>query len=130
MEKDLQFCHPRWPEEKKYIGAELEQIRSYHRTYFRDPWNIYEWVKCIYLSLKNFDILYRTEFHRTKVPEIWVAGEKKLSVKILSNIMLMYSDIFAPTVHICKITHMIFTGCIRSGSQSGHHAYINSGIWW
>lgn len=44
MEKDLKFCHPRWPEEEKYLRSELAQIRSYQRTYFRDPWNIFEWI--------------------------------------------------------------------------------------
>lgn len=44
MEKDLDFCHPRWPEEKQYLTSELLQIRGYQRTYFRDPWNIFEWV--------------------------------------------------------------------------------------
>ena len=44
MEKDLKFCHPRWPEEEKYLRSELAQIRAYQRTYFRDPWNIFEWI--------------------------------------------------------------------------------------
>ena len=44
MERDLVFCHPRWPEEEKYLRSELAQIRSYQRTYFRDPWNIFEWL--------------------------------------------------------------------------------------
>lgn len=44
MEKDLEYCHPRWPEERQYLSSELLQIRGYQRTYFRDPWNIFEWV--------------------------------------------------------------------------------------
>uniref|UniRef100_A0A7M5WS19 Ion transport domain-containing protein n=1 Tax=Clytia hemisphaerica TaxID=252671 RepID=A0A7M5WS19_9CNID len=44
MEKDLEYCHPRWPEEKQYLTSELLQIRGYQRTYFRDPWNIFEWI--------------------------------------------------------------------------------------
>ena len=44
MEKDLEYCHPRWPEERQYLTSELLQIRGYQRTYFRDPWNIIEWV--------------------------------------------------------------------------------------
>ena len=44
MSKDLDYCHPRWPEEKKYLDSELVQIRTYQRTYFREPWNIFEWI--------------------------------------------------------------------------------------
>lgn len=44
VEKDLQYCHPRWPEEKKYLESELAQIRTFQRTYFREPWNIFEWI--------------------------------------------------------------------------------------
>ena len=44
LEKDLQYCHPRWPEERKYLESELAQIRTFQRTYFREPWNIFEWI--------------------------------------------------------------------------------------
>ncbi|XP_065055381.1 transient receptor potential cation channel subfamily A member 1-like isoform X4 [Rhopilema esculentum] len=44
VERDIDYCHPRWPEEKKYLDSELQQIRTYQRTYFRDPWNIFEWI--------------------------------------------------------------------------------------
>ena len=44
VEKDLQYCHPRWPEERKYLESELAQIRTFQRTYFREPWNIFEWI--------------------------------------------------------------------------------------
>eukprot|EP00111_Clytia_hemisphaerica_P008770 TCONS_00025648-protein len=44
VEKDLQYCHERWPEEKKYLESELAQIRTFQRTYFREPWNIFEWI--------------------------------------------------------------------------------------
>ena len=47
LQKDLKFCHPRWPEEEKYLNSELEQIREYQRTYFRDAWNIIEWVSYV-----------------------------------------------------------------------------------
>ncbi|XP_065663270.1 uncharacterized protein LOC100211734 [Hydra vulgaris] len=44
VEKDLRYCHPRWPEERKYLESELAQIRTFQRTYFREPWNIFEWI--------------------------------------------------------------------------------------
>ena len=44
IEKDIDYCHPRWPEERKYLDSELQQVRTYQRTYFREPWNIFEWL--------------------------------------------------------------------------------------
>ena len=45
MERDLENCHPRWPEERRYLEGELERIRRNTRgTYFRNAWNIIDWV--------------------------------------------------------------------------------------
>eukprot|EP00794_Sanderia_malayensis_P014412 gene14412-15918_t len=45
VERDLENCHPRWPEERRYLEGELERIRRNTRgTYFRNAWNIFDWV--------------------------------------------------------------------------------------
>jgi len=45
VERDLENCHPRWPEEKRYLEGELERIRRNTRgTYFRNAWNIIDWI--------------------------------------------------------------------------------------
>ena len=49
MEKDLIYCHPRWPEEKKYILQELDQIRETRISYFSDLWNVTDWVTYVCL---------------------------------------------------------------------------------
>ena len=47
IERDLHFCHPKWPGEEKFVQSEIDYIKAYKRTYFRDPWNIFEWLHYI-----------------------------------------------------------------------------------
>ena len=51
LNEDLKFCHPRWPEEEAYLRSEMEQIKRYQETYFREAWNIFEWVTYIVIVL-------------------------------------------------------------------------------
>ena len=78
MEKDLKFCHPRWPEEEKYLRSELTQIRSYQRTYFRDPWNIFEWITyVVVLTLILTRILFVASDNKTAQsihPRVYALG--------------------------------------------------------
>ena len=40
----MQFCHPRWPEERKYILQELEEVDKSTISYFKDAWNYFDWI--------------------------------------------------------------------------------------
>jgi len=44
LEKDMQFFHPRWPEERKYILQELEMVENSTISYFKDAWNYFDWI--------------------------------------------------------------------------------------
>lgn len=44
LQKDLKFCHPRWPEERKYLEMELREISELGISYFNDAWNYFDWV--------------------------------------------------------------------------------------
>lgn len=44
LEKDLQFSHPRWPEERKYLEMERNDILDSGISYFNDAWNYFDWV--------------------------------------------------------------------------------------
>ncbi|XP_032236009.2 transient receptor potential cation channel subfamily A member 1 isoform X2 [Nematostella vectensis] len=44
LEKDLQYCHPRWPEERKYLEMELREIADSGISYFNDAWNYFDWI--------------------------------------------------------------------------------------
>lgn len=49
IQKDLKYCHPRWPEEKKYILQELDRIKESDVRYFADMWNMLDWVTYIWI---------------------------------------------------------------------------------
>ncbi|XP_069127944.1 uncharacterized protein [Argopecten irradians] len=44
IEQDLQFCHPRWPEEELFLRAELKDLDKMSPKYFKDYWNVFDWV--------------------------------------------------------------------------------------
>ncbi|XP_012558139.2 uncharacterized protein LOC100201978 isoform X1 [Hydra vulgaris] len=45
VERDLQYAHPRWPEERRYLISQMDNIRNSNVTsYWKDGWNIFEWI--------------------------------------------------------------------------------------
>lgn len=44
LQRDLQFCHPRWPAERKYLEMELREISESGISYFTDGWNYFDWI--------------------------------------------------------------------------------------
>ena len=46
LERDLEFCHPRWPEEARYLECEIKMIKDSNALHFQDSWNYLEWVCC------------------------------------------------------------------------------------
>ena len=36
IEKDIEYCHPRWPEEREYLESELEALEDLNPKYFSD----------------------------------------------------------------------------------------------
>eukprot|EP00794_Sanderia_malayensis_P014065 gene14065-15531_t len=44
LERDLRFCHPRWPEEKKYLQQEIKEVNTTTISYFKDAWNYFDWI--------------------------------------------------------------------------------------
>ncbi|XP_032874770.1 short transient receptor potential channel 2-like [Amblyraja radiata] len=47
--KDLNLCHPRWPEEESYLKKQLSALDDLHPHYFNDFWNLFDWL--VYLLL-------------------------------------------------------------------------------
>ena len=68
----------RWPEEEKYVRSELQSIRSYHRTYFRDPWNIFEWITYMVVLLliltRVITIVVHTPTAKKLHPRMYAVG--------------------------------------------------------
>ena len=43
MSKDYQYCHPQWPEEKRYLKSEIERVRKMQQS-SNSAWAYYEWL--------------------------------------------------------------------------------------
>ena len=51
VKRDLQFCHPRWSQEEKFIKQHVKQIKERERFYFQDRWNYFDWVTYVMLII-------------------------------------------------------------------------------
>lgn len=69
LSRDKEYCHPRWPEELRYLEQELKSLRGQRALLFKDAWNHFEWFTCAILLatvltyvinfLYNSDTAYR-----------------------------------------------------------------------
>ena len=50
LEKDLQYCHPRWPQEEMYLKSEIKAIRDTPLISTGDSWIYFDWF-CLFLIL-------------------------------------------------------------------------------
>ena len=45
LESELENCHPKWPDERKYIESEINRVWNFSGTYSRNmAWSVFEWL--------------------------------------------------------------------------------------
>lgn len=44
LDRDLEFAHPQWPEERDYIERERRELDESDSSYIRDKWNHFDWL--------------------------------------------------------------------------------------
>ena len=71
VQRDLQFCHPQWPEERRFLISEISRINSSLKSTLFDWWILFEWLT--FLSL--------------------------LSIMVTRGVAIMYKDHFADSLH-------------------------------
>ncbi|ELU06894.1 hypothetical protein CAPTEDRAFT_184604 [Capitella teleta] len=42
--RDIDFAHPRWPEEEQFLRCEINELDKMTPQYFNDFWNIFDWI--------------------------------------------------------------------------------------
>ncbi|KAK3576791.1 hypothetical protein CHS0354_002574 [Potamilus streckersoni] len=47
--QDMEYCHPRCPDEKAFLQMELDDLQDTHESYFSDYWNIFDWICYVFL---------------------------------------------------------------------------------
>ena len=51
IKRDLQYSHPRWTQEERYIKQHVRQIKERKRFYFQDIWNYLDWMTYMMLLI-------------------------------------------------------------------------------
>ena len=49
LTRDIEFCHPRWPEERAYIEREIAELAELKASYLVDWWNYFDWLTYIFI---------------------------------------------------------------------------------
>ena len=52
--RDIQYCHSRWPEERRYLNSEMDLVSSSSKYYLNNGWNIFELCTNIVMAIVLF----------------------------------------------------------------------------
>eukprot|EP00112_Aurelia_sp_Birch-Aquarium-sp1_P026162 Seg91.6 transcript_id=Seg91.6/GoldUCD/mRNA.D3Y31 product="Serine/threonine-protein phosphatase 6 regulatory ankyrin repeat subunit C" protein_id=Seg91.6/GoldUCD/D3Y31 len=65
LEKDLKFCHPRWPHEKRFLDATIGLLKSQVSVYFKRFSTYFEWLTAAIMLLQaSFSFLHTFDHER------------------------------------------------------------------
>ena len=49
IERDIEYCHPRWPQEAQYINAEIKAVKSLSIMTGSDHWIYFDWITLAFI---------------------------------------------------------------------------------
>ena len=61
LERDIQYCHPRWTQEAKYINAEIKEVRNLSLISGSESWIYFDWLALLFILATI--ISHATFFH-------------------------------------------------------------------
>ena len=75
LQQDRQYCHPRWPQEEKYLDSEINAVKNLSLVSTSNWWIYFDWA-CLFLVLaamvtKTLFFLYDDEAHVSELVESW-----------------------------------------------------------
>lgn len=75
LDQDLKYCHPRWPEERKYLEMERDDVANSGISYFNDAWNYFDWVTYAWILgiivTRIFAVLLNSETAESLHPRVF-----------------------------------------------------------
>lgn len=75
LDRDLHYCHPRWPEERKYLEMERNEIIDSGISYFNDSWNYFDWVTYAWILgiivTRIFAVVLKNDSARSLHPKVF-----------------------------------------------------------
>ncbi|XP_065663977.1 transient receptor potential channel pyrexia isoform X2 [Hydra vulgaris] len=113
VQRDLDFCHPQWPEERSYIILEIERIKKSKVLYFKDLWNLLDWIAYLWILLGvcfriaalsgNQDAAkYHKKILAFSMTVIWLRLLKVVKVyQFLGPFIVMLGHIMKDTIKFC-----------------------------
>lgn len=121
LQRDLQYAHPRWPEERAYLEREIRTIGEYQASYLKDQWNFLDWITqflmtaTITLHIVNYRVRTKETRDAMRITAsvtmifLWLRLLKYARpFKTLGLFVVMLSHVIVDTLKILFLTMHIF----------------------
>jgi hypothetical protein len=107
LERDLPYCHPRWPDEKRYLDGEIKAVREERLLSSQDGWFYIDWVALILIM--GSAISHATFFFldTEKVYNIHIRFVCVLLIVIWFRIMKYARPFKGPGPFVALFSHML-----------------------
>lgn len=107
LERDLPYCHPRWPDEKRYLDGEIKAVREERLLSSQDGWFYIDWIALILIM--GSAISHATFFFldTKKVYNIHIRFVCLLLIVIWFRIMKYARPFKGPGPFVALFSHML-----------------------
>ncbi|XP_046863992.1 transient receptor potential cation channel subfamily V member 6-like [Xenia sp. Carnegie-2017] len=107
LERDLPFCHPRWPDEKKYLDGEIKAVREERLLSSQDGWFYIDWFALVLIMASA--ITHATFFflNTSQVYDIHIRSICLLLIVIWFRIMKYARPFKGPGPFVALFSHML-----------------------
>ena len=107
LKKDLRYCHPKWPEEQRYLDQEIKSLDEHKPLIFHDSWNYLEWITCSMLLATVASHLVDYFAHSVLTSKVHIRISAALLIVLWLRIM-KYARPFKTTgPFVVMLAHMV-----------------------
>ncbi len=107
LERDLPYCHPRWPDEKRYLDGEIKAVREERLLSSQDGWFYIDWFALILIMASAISHATFFFLDTEKVYNIHIRFVCLLLIVIWFRIMKYARPFKGPGPFVALFSHML-----------------------
>lgn len=107
LERDLPYCHPRWPEEKRYLDSEIKAVREERLLSSQDGWFYIDWFALILILASTVSHATFFFLDTTNAYNIHIRTVCLLLIVIWFRIMKYARPFKSPGPFVALFSHML-----------------------
>lgn len=107
LERDLPYCHPRWPEEKRYLDSEIKSVREERLLSSQDSWFYIDWLALLLILASGVSHAMFFFLKTREVYNIHIRFVCLLLIVIWFRIMKYARPFKGPGPFVALFSHML-----------------------